>query len=298
MKVLIAVDGSTGSFEAVRQIGKLVSADRDQVGLLYAPPPIKGDDERSEKTRQSLATAVFDEAKLLLPDWLRSRCEAIVAEQPAKQTILHTAETWHAELIALGARGLGPIQRLLLGSVSTSVVHTAAVPVYVARVQVADREKTPLRVLVACESAEHDKHLAEVLAQFSWPTGTTGMILSVVQSMSAGHLPTWVTEKARSAEIEEMGRVWMAEHAAEIDAKKLEMKQFAQSLPETFRGAEPLVMEGHAADRILETITAQKIDLVVVGAHSSSLTRLLLGSTSETVLSHAPCSVLVARQFG
>jgi nucleotide-binding universal stress UspA family protein len=57
-----------------------------------------------------------------------------------------------------------------------------------------------------------------------------------------------------------------------------------------------VITAGHAADQILKAVDAHGIDLVVVGARrQGAVRRLLLGSTSEYVLSHAPCSVLVVR---
>ena len=53
---------------------------------------------------------------------------------------------------------------------------------------------------------------------------------------------------------------------------------------------------GQPADEITQYAKESKADLIVVGAHGTSLlTRMLIGSTSETVARHAPCSVLVVR---
>ncbi len=53
---------------------------------------------------------------------------------------------------------------------------------------------------------------------------------------------------------------------------------------------------GQPADEITKVAKESKADLIVVGAHGKSqLTRMLLGSTSETVARHAPCSVLIVR---
>jgi nucleotide-binding universal stress UspA family protein len=43
------------------------------------------------------------------------------------------AEIWGADAIVIGARGLGPLDRLLLGSVSTAVVSHAPCSVEVFR---------------------------------------------------------------------------------------------------------------------------------------------------------------------
>ncbi len=299
MKALIAVDGSVGGFEAVRQAGQLLPPDRSQVVLYYSPPSIKLNDGAIEpavldRARALLARAVFDEAKALLSDPLRTSAESILSDQPARQGIVAAAESVGANLIAVGARGLGPIERLLLGSVSTSVVHTARVPVLVARPRPADRQQQPLRVLIAFGSASDDGHLADVIKTFRWPAGTQGLTVSVVQSMFAGHVPVWLEERARSEEVEAMARAWVAEHTLEINNKRSEAAAFDDTLPEPWRPEQPMVVEGHPADQILATISEKKIDLVVTGAgRRSAVTRFFMGSTSRTVLNQASCSVLI-----
>ena len=56
------------------------------------------------------------------------------------------------------------------------------------------------------------------------------------------------------------------------------------------------VLFGSPESRIVETAEEWKADLIVVGSHGySRWERLLLGSVSDSVIHHAPCSVLVVR---
>ena len=55
--------------------------------------------------------------------------------------------------------------------------------------------------------------------------------------------------------------------------------------------------EGTAVDRILAQVSAQKVDLLIVGSRGlSTAQRLLLGSVSTALVTHAPCAVLVVRR--
>jgi nucleotide-binding universal stress UspA family protein len=239
---------------------------------------------------------VFEEASGMLPDGFRAKIQTIVGHQPAKQGIVAAAESCGADLIGVGARGLGPIERLLLGSVSLSVVHSSHVPVYVARPRAAVGSSHPLRVLIAYESAIHDRHLADVVKSLRWPSETQGFTLTVVQSMFAGHVPIWLKEKARSEEVEAMAKAWVTEHEMEIEQKRAELSAFDALLATPFQANPPIVDEGHPAEKILATIAERKIDLVVMGAGKpSAVTRFFVGSTSQSVLSNAGCSVLIAR---
>jgi nucleotide-binding universal stress UspA family protein len=56
------------------------------------------------------------------------------------------------------------------------------------------------------------------------------------------------------------------------------------------------IMEGPASEAILNVAEVRDIDLIIMGTRGlGSLKGLLIGSTSQKVLSHAPCPVLLAR---
>jgi len=59
------------------------------------------------------------------------------------------------------------------------------------------------------------------------------------------------------------------------------------------RGASP---EGVVVDEVLAQVRAQRSDLLVVGSRGlSTVQRLMLGSVSSALVTHAPCPVLVVR---
>jgi universal stress protein A len=59
---------------------------------------------------------------------------------------------------------------------------------------------------------------------------------------------------------------------------------------------ERVVVDGPAAQAILQAATDRHADLVVMGTIGrTGLKRALLGSVAEAVVRHAPCSVLVVR---
>ena len=59
---------------------------------------------------------------------------------------------------------------------------------------------------------------------------------------------------------------------------------------------EAIAMSGHAAQTIVDHAGSAPAELVVVGTHGrTGLARLTLGSTAESIIRSAPCSVLVVR---
>ena len=60
---------------------------------------------------------------------------------------------------------------------------------------------------------------------------------------------------------------------------------------------EHFITDGATGDEIVLAAKSWHADLIVIGTHSrQGLSRLLLGSTAEHVVRHAPCPVLVARE--
>jgi nucleotide-binding universal stress UspA family protein len=56
------------------------------------------------------------------------------------------------------------------------------------------------------------------------------------------------------------------------------------------------VLFGSPESRIVETAEAMKANLIILGSHGyNRWERLLLGSVSNSVMHHAPCSVMVVR---
>jgi nucleotide-binding universal stress UspA family protein len=69
----------------------------------------------------------------LVPTMKRATAEVSVVTGAPADVIVREAERRGSDLIVLGARGLGMVKRLLLGSVSEAVVRHAARPVLVVR---------------------------------------------------------------------------------------------------------------------------------------------------------------------
>jgi nucleotide-binding universal stress UspA family protein len=300
MKVLVAVDGSAGSFEAVEQLGKLLSAGADEMALFYTPPnvPISQppDVDLQTRAREALAQTIFDEARKRLPAALQPNVQTIVGTQDPRVGVVQAAEKWGAELIAVGARGLGLLERLLLGSVSRAVVSASKVPIWVARPPAAPAHGA-MNLLVACESPDLGRAGAEILGRLTWPAGATCRTLTVVSPMFAGRVPDWVQRQARSPEVESMVQNWAREHEEEVRANVERMQQFCHTLPAPCRDCQTLVVEGEPATEILAAIAREKVDLVVLGIkRKRAFAQAILGSTSEAVLNHAPCSVLLVPQ--
>jgi nucleotide-binding universal stress UspA family protein len=75
------------------------------------------------------------------------------------------------------------------------------------------------------------------------------------------------------------------------------VKQVAGKLREAGFKASEAVDVGDAKTKIVDTATDWPADLIVLGSHGwKGLNRFLLGSVSDAVARHAPCSVEIVRE--
>jgi nucleotide-binding universal stress UspA family protein len=146
MKILLAVDGSVHSDAAAEELAKRPWPPQSEVKVITAveiPAPVGMEPwavspdyfENLERTLRQAAKAVLDSALLKLKsttDKTLTISSEIIQGSPA-QVIVDEAESWGADLIVMGSRGLGIWNRLLLGSVSNAVVHHAKCSVEVVR---------------------------------------------------------------------------------------------------------------------------------------------------------------------
>jgi nucleotide-binding universal stress UspA family protein len=146
MKILLAVDGSAYSDAAVEEVlrrpwppdseVKVITAAEMPVPLGMEPWAASPDYfEALENSVRSVATAVIDRALLNLRTITDKtlKISSEIIQGPPRQVIVDEAESWGADLILMGSRGLGAWNRLLLGSVSSAVVHHAKCSVEIVR---------------------------------------------------------------------------------------------------------------------------------------------------------------------
>jgi nucleotide-binding universal stress UspA family protein len=122
-RIIIAVDGSAGSDAAVAAVAARAWPPGTQVLLLCVfesrmaiAPPHAFDEERARS--QSTLERAAAQLKAANP---RVAVTTLLGEGEPAPFIVDQAEKWYADCVFLGARGLGAMERMLLGSVSTAV---------------------------------------------------------------------------------------------------------------------------------------------------------------------------------
>jgi nucleotide-binding universal stress UspA family protein len=142
-QILLATDGSDESDLAAQAATELSRETGSQVHLVYVlptPAQLIGHHLYTDEVRESLIggaerdaeTFLKEQAEKISSDGGKVADTHLRSGDPDKE-ILRTAESLGVGLIVLGSRGLGAVARMLIGSVSDSVVRHAHCPVFVVR---------------------------------------------------------------------------------------------------------------------------------------------------------------------
>jgi len=292
MNVLLATDGSTYGQWGLNWVATLPFVTPPRVTALHVldrawlrgpfrtRPEILRVEARSartlKKTKQQLAA-------LKLKGTVRQ-------EQGAVAPVILKRAPKRDGLLVVGSQGLDALDRFMLGSVSTKLIHHAPCPVLVVK-----GKATPLRriTLATDGSPASAKALEFVLTTFqpdrsSGRGGPVPIHVSVIHVIARSPLAP-ITIGSTIAWIE-----YRESKVREIGRRLLE--QSVQKLIEAGFTAEPLCQFGNPAEKIMKAASKQHADLIVMGAKGlGGIARILLGSVSTRVAEYATCSVLVVR---
>jgi nucleotide-binding universal stress UspA family protein len=134
-RVLVAVDGSSGATDALRFLSISELEHDSRVTLLHVLPRAVGAGagrSEDERKRRAEAETLLRNAAAMLGD-SRRHIERLVGHGDAVREIVKTASRRDVDVVIVGARGLRTLGRLLLGSVSETVLHQVNRPVIIVR---------------------------------------------------------------------------------------------------------------------------------------------------------------------
>jgi len=296
MKVLLAVDGSEYGMAAVEEAARLPWPQGTLVRIISVTElPSVAFVEKWERIFEERSISIVTQALARFGEIAGARTEVATKTLigDPKISILDEAEHWGADLILVGTHGYNAIKRLWLGSVSHSIISHAKCSVQVARKrQPEESAGSGMKILVAVDGSETSTEAVKEIASRPWPQD------SEVKVISAIHLPftptpeTWALPESYYSQLENAGRQ-QAESAVNAAIALLRESNAKRQTPLALTGS---AIPGRAQETIIETAKTWGADLIVLGSHGyRGVERFLLGSVSQAVAIHAPCSVEIVR---
>jgi nucleotide-binding universal stress UspA family protein len=266
-RVLVGTDGSERAEEAARQGVRLASGLRAAIEFVFVVDtahPHRSDVEAEGEAALARAARIAADAGAQAPTRL-------VAGEPGPALVQEAAEH-DVDLVVIGpdAGLLGGVIRI--GQVAHHVMERVACSVLLAREA---GPGFPERVACGVDGSEGSVMTAGLAAEIAAATSAELRLLHVVP-VFRGDNAEWTLDEDEPSPPELEPSVLAA-----VSRGVVPIREMAMGRPES---------------AIVATAARDRTDLVVVGHRGvSGVTRVLLGSVSEHVMTHASCSVIVAR---
>ena len=287
--ILVPLDGTERSDEALPVIRSLVLAAQHSVHLLRVIPPFEHDaTEREPLGGRDAPIGLRLEAAGRHLEEVTAELEAFGAEVTAEvrvgdvcETILGVAQQIGAGLIAMVTHGRSGPLRWLRGSVAESILRESPVPLLLLNADAAEFRNPGLpfhgRMLVALDGTEQANAILPVAADLAGRFSSHVTLLRCVNAVGLAPSmppapPVGIPAPTPYSELNtERAEASLYDPQAGLEAQGI--------------GADIRVEIGRPARRILDVAEEEDVDLVAMTTHGrSGGERLLLGSVAESVL--------------
>lgn len=191
-------------------------------------------------------------------------------------------QTDDALLLVLGSRGKGGFRGALVGSTAVSLVAHARCPVAVIRGDAPDSvPRTEGPIVVGVDGSEvSDAAIATAFDEASWRGAELVAVHSWLEYISDPALDRW------------FGADWAQAQLPENELLAERLAGWQEKYPDV--SVRRVVSQGRPVECLLEQ--AGGAQLIVVGSRGrGGFNGMLLGSTSQALIYHATCPVLVVR---
>ncbi|MBX9952923.1 MAG: universal stress protein [Candidatus Obscuribacterales bacterium] len=290
MKILLACDGSEHSEAAIIETVRSPWPDNTSFQILsvvdtsFSPPP-------TVQRMLASAQAVVDHAVSVFKEKLPAGTNIIstVSQGNPKSEILQYAERWPADLLIVGSRGLRGIKKVMMGSVSHSIVVAASCSVRVVRNHKQAKEGET-RIYLALDDSPFSDHVVERIGSRPWKEGT--------HIKCATAIPTLVEYMNEAQDTHEIQALETFRNKQIADAE-IHLKQVRELLKTKLpnAGISYEILQGDPRDVVVEGAKQFESDLIVSGCKGKGwVDRMLIGSVSEAIAERSECSVEVIKR--
>ncbi|HXJ07137.1 MAG TPA: universal stress protein [Candidatus Acidoferrum sp.] len=290
MRVLIALDVTTQRTEIVNEAAFRPWPAESTFLLMHVldPFPFVKAPISLKRAQAAAALQLKNASKSLVEAGWKTETDVILGMP--RRLVSQIAASWHADLVMVGSNEIGALTRLFLGSTARSVLRHAPCSVEIVRPGSTEKQASQprgMKILVATDGSVYSTAAIQSVASRPWPQGSNGRVISIPEPfMPLGQFPYFELK-----EIDALNTAALqdAKRYAEFGAEVLS-KAGLEATAET-----PLPIDSDAREIVKEAERWQA-QIVVLGSHGRrGFDLMTMGSVSEHVALHAPCSVEVIR---
>lgn len=279
-KVLVSTDGSKDATRATEAASDLAVRSGAALHVVHVWHDVRGfahDFVKRELKRQG--QEILDEQVERIRASGGEVAQAHLRMGRTSNEVLALSKEIDAGLLVVGSRGLGTVQRILMGSQSEEIVHHAQIPVLVLRG--GEEVWPPVRIVIGEDFSDDARKAGELAAGLGKLYGAGGLLV-----YSHPDLPEVPPGEARSTVSDLMDIRGRDESM--LDRRAAELEEILGSRPEVS------VSEGYPANVLLEASQEVQPSLVAVGSRGlAGIMRTRLGSVATKVVTAARGPVLV-----
>ncbi|MDO5531001.1 universal stress protein [Sutterella sp.] len=298
MRILVPVDGSTNSLNAVSFIAsrQTLLGSNPEIELLNIQLPLPAracrlvGQDAIQRYYEDEAEKVFEPARKILQKVGFTASESFVVGEAAP-SISKAAEKTNADLVVMGSRGQSAIKGLFFGSVSNGVLAQSKCPMLVIRGK-APTESDALRVGIAVDGSKYGRAAVRYAIKHVslFGAGATFYLINVVSDYAGAVMPDMAGMALPALSEEEV-----------LDLQREEFNEAVEPLRPFFSKAAIKVKEvclvGNPGDEISAFAKKRKLDMVVMGSHGyGRFKSAIMGSTATRIAASGDVPLLVIRQ--
>lgn len=191
----------------------------------------------------------------------------------------------NSSYLVIGLKSHNFVEKLFIGSIAGACFRESPCSVLGIHPEAND---VPQKVMYACDFSNSNIKAFNEFQSISKNINGTGVLYHVVNPQSVrwehqvNKLPTTMDS--------------LMEQEKQFAKENFENMKSEMADPDKIQVLIEHTLETRPEFQIIETIEKENVDLIVVGAHNyTGIKRFLMGSTSQFIVSHMPCSVLVAK---
>ena len=297
MKILVPVDGSKNSLNAVQFIGsrKTLLGSEPKIELLNVQLPLPAracrlvGQDAIQRYYEDEAEKVFEPSRKILEKEGYQASEAFTVGEAAP-TIAKAAEDIDADLIVMGSRGQSALKGLFFGSVSNGVLAQSKRPMLVIR----DELPTPadsLRVGIAIDGSKYGRAAVRYVLKHLPLFGTqaTFYLINVVSDYAGAVMPDMAGMALPALSEEEVLELQREEFNEAMDPLR---PLFAKSAVKT----KEICLVGNPGDEISAFARKRKLDIIGMGSHGyGRFKSAVMGSVATRIAASSNVPLLVIR---
>ena len=240
--------------------------------LLPFPPVLRHDLHRGEEVEHVL----LETRRELAP---RARTHATPDVSPGR-ALCHAVEHERPDLLVLGSSHKATAGCAGAGRTGRQVLHGAACAIALAARGLHEQPFALRHVVVGVNRSDEAGAALAAARKLARRTGARLTAVAVVDD----RLPATVAPAGMAIELAQWDEL--------VSANRARTEELIASVTGQSDGTEGEIRVGDPADELASA--AEDADLLVIGSrHWGPLSRLVIGSTGEELVRHAPCSLLV-----